>query len=217
MRLQNLAVCVVAYCVACSQSLAETEVSFYSGLQTALPSDVSIVGDTSIPTSSFEQSWEGQSLEWPIYAGFRLTRWVTSSFGYGLDYTHNKTAPLDGDKPAGFNALEFTDGLNTWTINAYYKWPIAWREVTPYVGAGAGLSVPGVEITYFGLETFNYQITGPAVTWIAGASMPVGDNYAVFAEYKGTYTQNDVDLIGGGTLSTDILTNAINIGFSYQF
>lgn len=196
---------------------AELELSFYSGQQTGSPSDISIRGDSTIPDDDFSQSWEGRSLEWPIYAGFRITRWQSETFGWGLDYAHNKVEPLNGELPAGFSALEFTDGLNTWTINAYRRWPETFGGGTPYIGGGVGLSVPGVEITYLGEQTFNYQITGPAATWLAGVSYPVSADWDVFVEYKGTYTQNEVDLDGGGTLETDIVTSAVNLGVSFDF
>jgi len=207
----------IALCVLPHAAMAELEISFYTGLQSAPSSDLSIRGDGTIPDSDFRQEWEGRSLEWPIYAGLRITQWRSETFGWGLDYAHNKTEPLNGNLPAGFDALEFTDGLNTWTINAYHRWPTSLGEATPYVGGGLGLSVPGVEITYLGEETFNYQITGPAATWLAGVSYPLTEEWSVFGEYKGTYTQNTVDLVGGGTLETDIVTNALNVGVSFGF
>lgn len=198
-------------------ALAELEVSLYSGQQSAPASDISIQGDATIPESSFRQSWEGRDFVWPIYGGLRVTKWRSENFGWGLDYAHNKVEPPSGTLPFGFSALEFTDGLNTWTVNAYYRWPEALGQTTPYVGAGLGISVPGVEINYLQQETFNYQLTGPAATWLAGVRYPVNDRWSVFAEYKGTYTENRVDLIGGGILETDIVTNAFNIGFNYGF
>ena len=196
---------------------AEIEVSLYAGQQSAPPSDVDITGDSVIPDLSFEQNWEGRSLDWPIYAGFRVTKWQTGAYGYGLDYAHNKVRPPNGDLPAGFNALEFTDGLNTWTINGYRRWQNALGEATPYVGAGVGISAPGVEVRYAGSDTFEYQITGVAATWLAGVTYPVSDDWSVFGEYKGTFTTNDVDLDGGGSLTSDIFTNAVNVGVSFSF
>jgi len=83
--------------------------------------------------------------------------------------------------------------------------------------SGAGISAPGVEVRFNGSDTFEYQITGLAVDWLAGVSYPLTQEWSVFGEYKGTYTQNEVDLVGGGTLNTDIFTNAVNIGVSYRF
>ena len=203
--------------VAAIPAEAEVELSFYGGFQSAPPSDVVVSGDTVLPDNNFNVAWEGLPLEWPIYAGVRATYWATSDYGFGLDYTHNKTYPKDGELPAGYRALEFTDGLNTWTINGYRRWQNAFGDITPYVGAGVGISAPGVEIRYGSSDTFEYQITGPAATWIAGASYPINDRWSVFGEYKGTYTQNEVELETGGTLSSDIFTNAVNLGVSFRF
>jgi len=196
---------------------AEIEFSFYTGQQTAPGSDISVQGDVVIPDADFSLDWEGRPLDWPLYAGFRITKWQTETFGWGLDYAHNKTYPKDDILPAGYSALEFTDGLNTWTLNAYRRWPDQFGDATPYIGVGLGLSVPGVEVTYLGSRTFEYQVTGFAATWLAGVSYPISNSWGVFGEYKGTYTTNDVDLDTGGTLSTDIFTNAFNIGVSYTY
>jgi lipid A oxidase len=200
-----------------SVALAETELSLYIGNQSGPPSDIVIAGDSAIPDLSFEQKWEGQSFQWPIYAGFRVTNWKTSEYGYGLDYTHNKVRPPSSELQPGFGALEFTDGLNTWTINGYRRWQNAIGDATPYVGAGVGISAPGVEVRYQGSDTFEYQITGLAATWLAGVTFPVNEEWSVFGEYKGTFTSNDVELEGGGSLTSDIFTNALNVGVSFSF
>lgn len=195
---------------------AEVELSFYAGAQNAEGSDVSISGDSTIPSDDYFIDWEGRSFDPPPYYGLRATYWQSESFGYGLDFTHNKIYP--DDLPAGFDRLEMTDGINTLTVNAYRRWNNAWGDFTPYVGGGVGVSVPHVEVEYDGAEeTKGYQLTGPAATWIAGAKYPITDEWAVFGEYKGTYSMNSADLESGGTLETNILTNAVNFGVSFSF
>ena len=196
---------------------SEVELSFYGGVQTAPASDISIRGDDTIADDDFSQEWEGRSADAPIYYGIRATRWQSSSFGYGLDFAHNKVYPKDDELPAGYDVLEFTDGLNTLTLNAYHRWNGALGEVSPYVGGGLGIAIPHVEVTNGSSETFGYQLTGPAATWIAGASYPISDQWAVFGEYKGTFSSNSAELDTGGTLETDILTNALNLGVSFNF
>jgi lipid A oxidase len=196
---------------------AEVELSFYGGIQSALPSDVTIAGDDVIPSSTFSIDWEGRSFEAPPYYGIRVTKWQSPSFGYGIDFAHNKVYPQDGQLPDGYDRLEFTDGLNTLTANAYYRWQDAIGDITPYVGGGIGLSIPHVEVLTEDSQTLGYQVTGPAATWIAGARLPINDRWSVFGEYKGTYTINDGDLDTGGTVSSDIFTNALNVGVSFNF
>lgn len=196
---------------------AQVELSFYGGAQSAPSSDVVIRGDGTIPNLDFSQSWDGRSASAPIYYGIRATRWQSPTFGFGLDFAHNKIYPKDGTMPAGFSVLEFTDGLNILTVNAYRRWPNMLGDVTPYVAGGLGVSIPYVEVEYGASETFGYQLAGPAATWIAGASYPIGNQWSVFGEYKGTFSSNKGDLDTGGTIETDVFTNAVNVGVSFNF
>lgn len=198
-------------------ALAEVELSFYGGAQNSPHSIVSVTGDTVIPDDEFRMGWVGKSFSAPPYYGIRATVWKTPSFGYGLDFTHNKIYPQEGDLPDGYEQLEFTDGLNTLTVNAYRRWENALGSVSPYIGGGLGVAIPHVEVTYGGSETFGYQVTGPAATWIAGASLPINDRWSVFGEYKGTFSVNTAELETGGTLKNDAVTNAVNLGLSFSF
>jgi len=214
--MKSVSALCISLMIAPAFATAEVQLSFYGGVQSAPASDISIRGDGIIPDDDFSQDWEGRSFEAPPYYGIRATRWKSPTFGYGLDFAHNKVYPSDG-LPAGYEVLEFTDGLNTLTINAYRRWNDAIGDVTPYVGGGIGIALPHVEVTNGASETFGYQLTGPAATWIAGASLPINDQWSVFGEYKGTFSSNTADLESGGTLETDVVTNAINFGVSFNF
>jgi len=90
--------------------------------------------------------------------------------------------------------------------------------LTPYVGAGVGVAVPHVEVQPVGqVQTFGYQLTGPAVQLVAGASLPLSDRWSAFGEWKGTWSHHKADLDSGGTLTTNIITNALNLGVTYHF
>ena len=141
---------------------AQVELSFYGGAQSAPASDVS-VRDGIIGNDDFSISWEGRSSAAPIYYGIRATHWQSDTFGYGLDFAHNKIYPKDGELPAGYDVLEFTDGLNTLTVNAYRRWNDAFGGLTPYVGGGIGVAIPHVEVTNGASETFGYPLTGSLV------------------------------------------------------
>lgn len=208
-----VALCIITI-AAPTFATAEVELSFYGGVQSAPASDITI-RDPEIGLDDFSQDWEGRSFEAPPYYGIRATSWQTPTFGFGLDFAHNKVYPKS--LPSGYEVLEFTDGLNTLTINAYRRWNQAIGDVTPYVGGGIGIALPHVEVTNGDSETFGYQLTGPAATWIAGASMPINNQWSVFGEYKGTFSSNTADLDTGGTLETDIVTNALNFGVSFNF
>ena len=211
-----LALCI-SLMVAPAFATAQVELSFYGGVQTAPDSEISIQGDSVIADAEFTQDWEGRSFEAPPYYGIRVTQWKSPTFGIGLDLAHSKVYPPEGSLPAGFDVLEFTDGLNTLTINAYRRWNRAFGDVTPYVGGGIGVALPYVEVENSTSETYGYQLTGPAATWLAGASVPINDQWSVFGEYKGSFSSNKADLDTGGTLETEVFTNAVNLGVSFNF
>lgn len=202
-------------------ALAETELSIYTGWQT-LPH--SRLGGTYPGTGAEIDAligWEGRSFELPPYYGVRGTWWINETRGYGLEFTHAKAYAPDDERAAiGFSDLEFSDGLNILTLNAHQRWPGVWGQgaVTPYVGAGVGISVPHVDAdTTTGIETFGFQFAGPAARLIAGMSYDLSDRIALFGEYQFTYSNNKVDLSEGGSLETDLKTNALNVGLSLKF
>lgn len=199
-------------------SAQELELSIYTGLQTSPHSRIS--GD--YPGGGDIDAligWEGRSFEMPPYYGLRATWWQSERLGYGVEFTHAKVyAPDDEKAAAGFDRLEFTDGLNILTVNATRRWSDQWGEVSPYVSGGIGLAIPHVDVeTPAGDKTFGYQITGPAARLTAGASYDLTDSMAVFGEYQFTYSSNTAELEGDGQLSTNIVTNALNVGLSFQF
>lgn len=210
--------CAIAFCIAffalATAVSAQVELSFYTGAQSAAPSDVTI-RESGAVADVFSQDWEGRSLQTPMYYGLRATSWRSERFGLGFDFAHNKIYPTS--LPEDVSVLEMTDGLNTLTVNAYHRWEDVFAGVNPYIGGGIGISIPHVEVETAADTTAGYQLTGAAATWIAGASVPINDQWSVFGEYKGTYTANTADLDSGGTLETEVFTNALNVGVSFNF
>ncbi|MGZ9809269.1 outer membrane protein [Pseudoroseicyclus sp. H15] len=197
---------------------AELQFSAYGGMQEASPSDVVVSDDSVVADTAFTATWEGRSFEAPFYWGARATWWGQRGLGFGLDVNHAKVYADDATLAAtGYDRLEFSDGLNIVTLNAYYRWDGALGPLTPYVGGGVGLAFPHVELTDGASETFEYQVTGPAATWIAGASYPLTSRIDLFGEYKGTWSQNEAELQTGGTLEADVTTSAVNFGVSFNF
>lgn len=197
---------------------SETELSFYLGYQTAPHSRVE--GSDNSGDFSFLATWEGRPTAAPPYYGVRATFWRSERLGFGVEFNHAKVY-LDDDQlvTEGFDNFELTDGLNILTVNAFYRWPGQWAggKLTPYIGGGLGLAIPHVDVERNGQKTFEYQLTGPAAMWAAGMSFDLTETWAVFGEYKGTYSINKADLTGGGSFETNIVTNAINLGVSYSF
>jgi lipid A oxidase len=211
-------IALAAFLLSPAVARADVQLSFYGGLQGAPHSTVQISGDDTVPDLSFTAGWEGRSFELPPYYGIRATWWRSATFGFGLDLNHTKIyADAETLALTGFDHFEMSDGLNILTVNAYRRWNEALGGLTPYVGGGLGVAIPHVELIENGSRTWGYQVTGPAVAWMAGVSYPITETWSVFGEYKGTYSQNEAELEGGGTLETDVITNAINLGVSFNF
>lgn len=198
---------------------AEMELSIYGGSQSSPHSRVS----GSYPGTGARYNaligWEGKSFAPPPYYGARATWWRRPDLGFGIELTHAKTYAPDAERRAlGFNRLEFTDGHNIVTFNVMKRWNDRFGSFTPYVGAGIGLAIPHVDVTSAnGFRSFGYQVTGPAARLTAGAKYDLSDSWALFGEYQFTYSSNKASLPAGGSLNTDIITNAINVGVSFSF
>lgn len=220
MPLHRLRIAVVAAAVtlAALPAAAEFELSVYTGWQTSPHSTVKGSDPGGVGDFNFTAGWDGKSFEAPPYYGVRGTWWRSDTLGFGLEFNHAKVyADAESLAESGFDRLEFTDGINLLTVNVFRRFPNAPHGFTPYVGGGVGVSVPHVDVQSAGGKTFEYQLTGPAVQWVAGASFPVSERWSVFGEYKGSYSQNKADLASGGTLETNIVTNALNLGVSLNF
>ena len=213
-----LTAAIAALCLSTSAAMAgDFEISGYGGIQSAVGSHVDMSDQP-----DFHADWEGKSFSSPPYWGVRGTYWFTDGswkdLGISLDYSHDKVyATKSTMARAGFSHFEFTDGLNLLTLNALYRFPIEDSPFVPYIGAGIGINVPHVEVTRPSGKTFEYQFGGATLQAQAGVAYRVTDNWSAFLEYKGTYSFIDTDIDHGGTLKTNMMTNAVNFGVSYKF
>ncbi|WGW05401.1 outer membrane protein [Tropicibacter oceani] len=198
---------------------AEVELSFYTGWQT-LPHS-RITGKLPNGGGSYDElvGWEGKPFEMPPYYGARATWWRSETLGFGVEYTHTKAYAPDSTKKAlGFSRLEFSDGHNVLTANVIRRWPAQWGAMTPYAGGGLGIAFPHVDADHAsGSRTYGFQVTGPAMRLLAGVSYPINDRFSMFGEYQFTYSTNEGEFDQGGTFNTDIKTNALNVGISFNF
>ena len=211
---------LAAAVILANSARSEVELSFYTGYQTAPHSTVSGTDPAGVDPFSFTAGWDGNSLSLPPYYGLRAVFWRTENLGFSVDFSHAKVyADAATLAASGFPVLEFTDGLNILIFGVNYRWPDRWGRFTPYVSGGVGVSVPHVEVqTLVGSpKTFGYQYTGPAAAVSAGVSYDLNDRWALFGEYRGTYSKINADLTGGGSLNTEIITNSLNLGVSFKF
>ncbi len=107
-----------------------------------------------------------------------------------------------------FKHLEFSHGHNMVTLNGMARLGAFIPFVRPYVGAGAGVSLPHTEIGFRSENgrTYEYQFAGFVAQGLAGIEVPLG-RASVFIEYKFSYAPYDVPLSGtvnGWLLVTDL-------------
>jgi lipid A oxidase len=201
--------------VASPKAHAEIQVSAYAGGSLSFDSDVDL-NEAGSSTTFNDVSWDAENFKLPPHWGVRGTWWIDAypNWGVSIDFTHAKVKanPL----PSAFQKLEFTDGINIVTANAMYRYPTGTR-FTPYGGLGLGMSIPHVEVKTANSDTFEYQLAGIAAQGVLGVDLMVWNGISVFGEYKLSYTQNDTDLNGSGSLDTNIWTNHVDLGLAYKF
>jgi lipid A oxidase len=211
---------IITAALAASPALAEVQLSIYGGANTNFDSKVKT--EKGAVSDSRTVSWDGKPWQMPPYWGARATYWLPekSPWGVALDYTHQKAyADIDFGADPVYDHLEFTDGNNIVTLNAMYRFQNPSSKWGYYVGGGPGLAFPSVEVTLDGVaeKTKEYQITGFAAQALAGAQYKFTDHIAGFTEAKLTYTQNNGDLEGGGTVKTHLWSPNLIAGLSYSF
>jgi lipid A oxidase len=171
--------------------------------------------------------WRSESFESPPYYVVRGTYWLprSPSWGIGVDFTHAKAIlerevvevsgrvagePFTGLRPTTdfLRRLEMAHGLNTLTANLLVRRPSIPAEAFGtsrlgfYAGLGAGIAIPRVEAHRPEAVTRRYQLTGPALQGVLGTDIPIDEVFSIVVEYKVSWIDLDMDLVGGGRLAT---------------
>jgi lipid A oxidase len=213
-----------AVLVAFPAMAGEIELSGGLGYNFSPHSIATLTNSDTLASQTDTLSWDGASFDPAPYYTVRLTYWSESlaDWGFGVDYTHAKAVAKRAESNVDdtYSWLEFTDGLNLITANVFHKWD--WDGARVYVGGGAGVAIPHVEIdTTAGsilgaTSTREAQIAGPAIQLVAGASYELFPGIRAFGEYKVAYSVNDTVLAGGaGTFSTNLVNHQIVGGLSF--
>ena len=168
-------------------------------------------------------NWEGKPFEPPPYWGARFTYWMneTPEWGVAFDYTHSKAyADINTATDPIYSHLQFTDGNNIFTLNLLYRYQQKDCPWTWYIGGGPGIAVPDSEVRLKAFptqETDEYEFTGLAAQVLVGGEYRFNQHWGAFAEGKLSYTNDNSDLNGGGTLKTEIIAPHALTGVSYHF
>jgi lipid A oxidase len=200
---------------------AEFQLQAYGGANSNLDSKVKT--RQGAVNDSRTISWDGKSLSMPPYWGVRGTYWFDrqSPWGIALDYTHAKAyADLNFATDPTYSHLEFTDGINIYTVNAMYRFQNKTSPWGFYVGGGPGISVPSVEVSLKAAPTQTtkeYQLGGFAAQVLAGAEYKFTDKWSAFGEGKFSYTKIDGDLPNNGSVKTELWSPQVAVGVAYRF
>ena len=204
----------------------------YSGLSYAYPSAVRFRNAELTDLTVDRFPWIGRPFKAPIYYGVRIQRWGSGASGGMLDFTHDKAiADYESDAriqgryngedvdvtakvSEWFSKLEFSHGHNMLTLNGLWRFGMAWSRFRPYVGGGAGVSLPHTEIGFraANARTYKYQFAGWVAQALAGVEVQVG-RASLFFEWKFSYAPYDVPLSRdpkGDILITDVWTQLLN-------
>jgi hypothetical protein len=193
----------------------DTVVGGYGGTTYTYPSTVTIRKPGAIDMTVKDFEWLGQPFKSPIYYGVRVQKWSQlPGFGSMVDFTHAKAiarandlatfsgtrdgAPVAAKARIGdvFRHLEFSHGHNMLTYNGLFRWPSIGARLRPYVGIGAGITLPHTEIGFNdgkGKRTYEYQFAGLVGQVLGGIEINLGRS-SLFLEYKFSYAPYEVPL-----------------------
>ncbi|WP_295557345.1 hypothetical protein [uncultured Hyphomicrobium sp.] len=191
-----------------SSTTSGSELMFagYGGVPYTYPSDVSVKKPGVHDFTAKDVQWDGKPFVNPIYYGARIVRFGAGArIGTMLDFTHSKTlARLDEDTaftgtlngaPAPerarlrdiFRKLEASHGHNMLTLNGLIRLA-GLPRVQPYVGLGAGVTLPHSEVQFAKSETrtYEYQVAGAVAQALVGIELRT-ERVSYFFEYKFTF------------------------------
>lgn len=188
--------------------------SAYTGAPYTYPSDVTFKKPGTYDFTAKDVTWIGEPFDNPIYYGLRIARWAKfTRTGWMVDFTHSKAiadpdqildleGTFDGQPaPQGktrrdlFHKLEASHGHNMLTFNGMMRTASIGARLHPYVGLGAGISLPHSEVHFVGNKkrTYEYQYAGPVGQALFGIEFRLARS-SVFLEYKFTYAPYEMPL-----------------------
>lgn len=195
---------------------SETLIAGYGGITHTHASDVRFAKTGVTDLTVHGVQWIGRPFKSPIYYGIRAVHWpAMSRLGGMVDFTHAKAISVreqqvrftgtrngraaDGTAAVGdtFRHLEFSHGHNMLTLNGLLSLGRITAAIRPYVGLGAGVSLPHTEVQFLdeAKRTYEYQLTGAVGQAVAGIEIRL-PRASLFVEYKFSVAPYRVPLSG---------------------
>jgi len=226
-----------------SPTLAEVELSIFTGVALTQDSDVDLHQTGGTDLTFRDVSFEGRDFETPPYYGVRGL-WFPSEdshWGFGAEFFHMKMYAKTGDTVRvsgrrdgiGVNdnepisdtieSFSLSHGLNYALGDIVYRWMPGQRgedflgHLTPYAGIGLGAAIAHVESNVNGNFHEEYQFHGPGVQALAGVNVVLTRHWGLMFEYKFTYANLDSLDIPGGSIEVTPLTHHLVTGITFSF
>ena len=119
--------------------------------------------------------------------GYEWSSWgIVSSFDYSnMEFINkNKRVPFGGVRM-------IKQDINNILVGAYYKFNI-WKNFTPFIGAGYGLSLYELNVLVQGSNTDTRQTVGNNMLYInTGVQYNINSSFGIMLEYKLTHKLSD--------------------------
>lgn len=208
----------------------EIVVSGYAGAPYYYRSDVHLTRPGGTDVTLKDLGWDGDPFYFPIDGGLRSVHWSGSrgimldflhnkaiartgkgshgrTISNGVIEEVEASGALKGQPAPGrikltdmFERLEFTHGHNVLLLTPVARLSSLTPRLRPYLGVGAGIAVPHVEVRFAGepreTRTNEYQLTGAAWQLLAGIELRSGRG-SYYLEYKFTWAGISALLTGG--------------------
>jgi len=190
-----------------------------------------------------DAQFQGKDFESPQYYGLRAAYFLHEDkpgFGFGVEFFHDKEymktggnlnvtgtrggVPVNDNEPVNNTIQNFNNshGMNFLTADVFYRWVFGanhnsfLQRLRPYIGAGAGVVIPHVESTVYGVSSQQYEVGGPGVQAIAGLDVKITKLFSIYTEYKFTYADLN-ESIPNGSIQFEPMAHHFVAGVSFHF
>lgn len=175
-----------------AQAVAESEISFYGGLNNFTGSNGG--QSVSLPNGTDQSSY-----------GLRYTNWLLQNWGVALDY---QNLSLE-------NGVQFSN--QTLSVNGLRRFDNI-PYLSPYLGIGVGIATDQATNEAGLSNAADWGETGLVTSGIIGTQIPITEQISLFGEVKFDYmgaSDNTQSLFDQPV--TDSLNQSINFGVSLSF
>jgi len=221
----------------------EWELSQYTGFNINQDADVEYEAPGGTDLTFEDVPFEANPFNDAPFYGGRLTYWLKGrpQIGVGLEYTHlklvaevNEVVQVTGTRGGSavdarerfgdtIALLEIANGLNIVMFDGFYRfnhdrdWNGFIGRFQPYLGLGLGFAYAHPTTRIGGAFDEGYQFAGLGVQGVAGTKLFVHKHVSVFAEYRLSWFDLELDVAGGGVIEIQPIVHQFILGLNFHF